>query len=61
MVTIKRTLNRLDAAFQENPLAVLIAAGVMLTGVAKVVTAVGNARGSHAYAKSVNYRIKKGR
>jgi hypothetical protein len=47
--------------FEENPAGILAAAGLALTGVAKIVQAAGNARGSNAYAKQVNHRIKRDR
>jgi len=45
-------------AFEENPVGFLAATGGVLLGLAKIVEAVGNSRGSHAYARDVNRRIK---
>lgn len=51
-------LDNLKRQAQENP---LLAAGVgaaILTAVGKFIDAAGHARGSHAYAKDVNRRVK---
>lgn len=45
--------------FEENPVAFMAAAGGLLMGISKIVDAVGNARGSNAYAKDVNRRVRK--
>lgn len=58
---MKLNIDKLTQKFEENPAGILAAAGLALTGVAKIVQAAGNARGSHAYAKQVNHRIKKDR
>lgn len=43
--------------FEENPVAFMAAAGTVLIGLSKVIEAHGNAQGSKAYAKQVQYRI----
>lgn len=55
---MKVNLDKIIAKFEENPVAFLAAGGMFLTGVGKIVSAAGNARGSNAYAKQVKYRIK---
>lgn len=45
-------------AFEQNPIGFLGASGALLMGVSKIIEAVGNARGSHAYARDVNRRIR---
>lgn len=45
-------------AFEENPVAFLAAAGAVLMGVSKVIEATGNYRGSSAYARDVNRRVR---
>lgn len=44
--------------FEEQPVAFMAAAGGLLMGISKIVEAVGNTRGSHAYARDVNRRIR---
>jgi hypothetical protein len=48
----------LTRKFEENPVAFMAAAGGLLMGFGKIIEAVGNSRGSHAYARDVNRRIK---
>lgn len=50
---------KLKQAWDENPVAVLTAAALVLTASAKVVDSVSAAQGRHAYAKQVNNSIKK--
>jgi hypothetical protein len=50
--------DRLIREFEANPVAFMAAAGGLLMGVSKIVEAVGNSRGSHAYARDVNRRIR---
>lgn len=45
--------------FEENPAAFMAAAAALLMGISKIVDAAGNARGSNAYAKDVNRRVRK--
>jgi hypothetical protein len=45
-------------AFEENPTAFMAATGGLLIGLSKIVEAVGNSRGSHAYARDVNRRVR---
>jgi hypothetical protein len=49
----------LRVQIEENPLAAVVAVGAILVGVAKVINALGHAKGSRAYAKQVNYRINR--
>lgn len=48
----------LKRSFEENPLGFIAAAGGLLMALSKIVEATGNARGSHAYARDVNRRIR---
>jgi hypothetical protein len=43
---------------EENPIMTLGIGAAVLTAVGKFIDAAGHARGSHAYAKDVNRRIK---
>lgn len=45
-------------AFENNPTGFIAAVGGLLLGIGKIITAVGESRGSHAYARQVNYRIR---
>ena len=45
-------------AFEENPIAFMAASSGLLIGISKIIQAVGDSRGSHAYARDVNRRIK---
>lgn len=51
--------DKIVQAFEENPIAFISAAGLLLGGLGKIITAAGSARGSHAYARDVNRRIKR--
>lgn len=42
----------------ENPMLTLAAAAAVVTATSKLIDAVGHARGSNAYAKDVNRRVK---
>jgi hypothetical protein len=50
--------DRIVRAFEENPVSFMAAAGAVLMGVSKLVEAAGNARGSNAYARDVNRRVR---
>jgi hypothetical protein len=43
---------------EKNPVGFMLAASGLLMGLAKIVQAVGDSRGSHAYARDVNRRIR---
>lgn len=45
---------------EENPVLVIMAVASVIGVTAKLISVVGHARGSRAYAKQVNYRINKG-
>jgi len=49
---------KLKKEFEDNPIAFLSAAGAVLFGVSKVIEAYGNFRGSSAYARDVNRRVR---
>lgn len=51
-------MQTLTRKFEENPSAFMAAGGALLIGISKVIEATGNARGSHAYARDVNRRVK---
>jgi hypothetical protein len=46
---------------EENPIVALGVGAATLTALGKLIDALGHARGSNAYAKDVNRRIKKSR
>jgi hypothetical protein len=49
----------LKNSIDENPIPTILAVAAVLAGAAKVIDAVGRAKGSAAYARQVNYRINK--
>ncbi len=55
----KFDLDVLTRKFEENPAAFMAGAGAMFMGMSKVIDAVGSYRGSSAYAKDVDRRVKK--
>ena len=54
-----RFIENLRRQAEENPIMTLGIGAAVLTAVGKFIDAAGHARGSHAYAKDVNRRIKK--
>lgn len=54
-----RFLENLKRQVEENPIMSLGIGAAILTAVGKFIDAAGHARGSHAYAKDVQRRIKK--
>jgi len=55
---MKKFVENLKQNAQENPMLTLAAAAAVITATAKLIDAAGHARGSHAYAKDVNRRVK---
>lgn len=51
-------IDQLTRKFEENPVAFMAAAGGLLMGVSKIVEAAGKWRGSNAFARDVNRRVK---
>lgn len=51
--------DRLKAEFEQNPVQVLMAGALVATAAAKVIDALSSAQGRRAYAKQVNYRVKR--
>lgn len=60
-VKANKFLNNLKQTAEENPVVVLVAVAAVMTAGAKLIKAYGESKGSLAYAKQVDYRIKKGR
>lgn len=56
---MKQFMTNLKRSVEENPVAAIAAAAVVVTATAKLIAAAGHARGSHAYAKQVNNSLKK--
>lgn len=54
----KINTDKIIQAFEENPVAFMAGAGTLLIGVSKIIDSVASARGSNAYARQVDYRIK---
>lgn len=54
-----RFVENLKRQAEENPIMTLGIGAAVLTAVGKFIDAAGHARGSNAYAKDVNRRIKK--
>jgi hypothetical protein len=48
-------------AFEENPVGFLAAAAAVLVGASKIVEAYGNYKGSAAFARDVNRRVRRDR
>lgn len=51
-------VNEIKRTFEERPVEFLAAAGAVLMGFSKVLEAYGNYRGSAAFAKDVNRRVR---
>lgn len=51
-------METLTRKFEENPVGFMAAAGGLLVGIGKIIEAVGNSRGSHAYARDVARRVR---
>lgn len=51
----------LKRSAEENPVVVILAVAAVITAGAKLISAHGQAKGSRAYAKQVDYRIRRGR
>ena len=50
--------DQIKRAFEENPVAFLGASGALLMGISKIIEAYGNYKGSSAYARDVNRRVR---
>ena len=50
--------DKIKQAFDENPLAVVVTSGLVITAVAKLIEAVGSWKSKKAYAKQINRRVK---
>ena len=55
---MKKFAENLKRQAEENPVVILVIAVAAITASAKLVDSAGHARGSNAYAKQVNYRVK---
>lgn len=44
--------------FEDEPVPFMAAGAGLLMGISKIIQAVGDSRGSHAYARDVNRRIR---
>lgn len=55
------TVKSFKKIWNENPVAVISAGALAVTAAAKLIDALSSARGRRAYAKQVNYRIRKGK
>jgi hypothetical protein len=56
-----RAIDSLKRAWEENPVAVMSAAGILLTGAAKVLTGVSSFRNTRSWQKEVKRREAKDR
>lgn len=54
-------VQNLKTQMEENPVIVIVAVAGVLAAGAKLISAWGQAKGSSAYARQVDYRIHKGR
>ena len=50
--------DRLARKFEEDPVPFMVADAGLLMGLSKIVGAIGDSRGSHAYARDVNRRVR---
>lgn len=50
---------RLKQAWEDDPMQCMLIGAFVATAAAKVLDAASAAQGRHAYAKQVNYRVKK--
>jgi len=57
-IWFERGTNRLKKEWSEQPLNVIVVAGVAATGLAKLIDAVSASKGRKAYARQVDYRVK---
>lgn len=55
---MKKFMTNLKRSAEENPLVAIGVAIAAVTVTAKLIEAIGNATGSAAYAKQVNFRVK---
>lgn len=60
-ITNSEFVKNLKRSAEENPVVVILAVAAVLTATSKLIKAHGAAKGSRAYAKQVEYRIRKGR
>lgn len=59
--SFNRATDSLKRAWEENPIAVMSAAGILLTGAAKVLTGVSSFRNTRSWEKEVKRREAKDR
>ena len=55
---MKINTDKIVRSFEDNPPLFMGMSAAVLTAVAKIIQAVGDSRGSHAYARDVNRRVK---
>jgi hypothetical protein len=51
--------DKFKQAWDENPVAVLAAGGLTITAVAKLIDSFSAARGRNAYARQVDYKLRR--
>ena len=56
---MNRGIEKLKNKFEEEPITVLIVGGFVVTATAKLIDSLSAAQGRRAYAKQVDYRVKK--
>ena len=49
---------KIQQAFEENPVGFMTAAGAELVGISRLIESYGNYKGSSAYARDVNRRVR---
>ena len=52
-------IDKIKEKWNDDPMQVLLVGGLVASAAAKVIDAVSAAQGRRAYAKSVNYRVKR--
>jgi hypothetical protein len=56
-----KILERVKQEFEENPMQAILISAFAMTATAKLIDALSAARGRRAYARQVDYRIRRGR
>lgn len=57
----KEIYETIKVVWKENPIALITAGALAIGATAKLIDAVSAARGRRAYAKQVNYRVRRGK
>ena len=61
MAKIEIDTDKIKAKFQENPTQTMLAGGALLAGAANLLNAISQSRSRKAFARQVDYRIRRGK